>query len=125
MDTATTNSSGAPPDRIPHPTNPFLSLEPEPVSAGQEPAKPSQQDRIKLAPDLLLGTEPDVPSSNTNTSAPVAPSPEAGKGQWKLKDIGLWPDVRAGGLFRRNVKILVQVSPVPRSGSFVSAEQTD
>lgn len=116
MDTATTSRSGAPPERIPHPTNPFLSLEPEPVSADLEPVKPSQQDQVKLAPDLLLGTEPNIPSSSTNTSAPITPtpSPEAGKGQWKLKDIGLWPDLRAGGLFRRNVKILVQVGPVSK-----------
>ena len=66
------------------------------------------------------------PSQEQDPSTPVIGRsrspvvPEKGTGVWKLKDIGLWPDVRAGGMFRRDVRILIQVShlkfePSPRS----------
>ena len=50
-----------------------------------------------------------VPYPLETNKAPT-PIPEMGAGVWKLKDIGLWPDVRAGGMYRRNVKVLIQVN---------------
>lgn len=61
---------------------------------------------------------PPPPSSNAQPSNPAnaqagdesaGSGVQVGRGEWKLKDIGLWPDERVGGMFRRQVKVLLQV----------------
>lgn len=73
-----------------------------------------------LTPDLstpqpgrteqTIRSEPAVSPLISDHAKLSTPVPPAGSGVWKLKDIGLWPDVRAGGMYRRNVRILIQAS---------------
>ena len=66
-------------------------------------------DKADQPIEVTQHVEPLIPTPVEQTKAP-SPIPEMGAGVWKLKDIGLWPDVRAGGMFRRNVRVLIQVS---------------
>jgi hypothetical protein len=66
-------------------------------------------DKADQPIEVKQHVEPLIPTPVEQAKAP-SPIPEMGAGVWKLKDIGLWPDVRAGGMFRRNVRVLIQAS---------------
>jgi hypothetical protein len=67
-------------------------------------------DKADQPINITQHVESLIPTPVEQTKSP-SPIPEIGAGVWKLKDIGLWPDVRAGGVFRRNVRVLIQVRP--------------
>ena len=81
---------------------------PAPVAASSPSIPPITSD---LATENSTLSPPQEEHSNDpligRSRSPVVP--EKGAGVWKLKDIGLWPDVRAGGMYRRDVRILIQV----------------
>lgn len=95
------------------------ALEPiDPFPAPQQQAAVPVSDANATLPDNGANNVQRVVTESTEINGQQSEEPklsmhprlQPGEGEWKLKDIGLWPDARAGGSFRRNVRILIQAS---------------